>query len=132
MSGHGLPVDPERVAAARQAQLPPGEAESLGALVTLLADPLRARILIALLAAEELCVGDIALALGANEDAVSYGLRLLRTAGLVVRRREGRMGYYRLRDGDKHDALAAALGHLRALAGLNLELRDISGVARLR
>ena len=31
------------------------------------------RILTALLAAEELCVGDLALALEVNEDAVSYG-----------------------------------------------------------
>lgn len=121
MSDHGHPVDPERVAVARDAQLPISEAESLGALMTLLADPMRARILSALLAADELCVGDIALALDASEDAVSYGLRLLRTAGLVRRRREGRMGYYRLRDGEKRAALIAAFEQLQALARLHLE-----------
>jgi ArsR family transcriptional regulator, lead/cadmium/zinc/bismuth-responsive transcriptional repressor len=51
------------------------------------------RILTALLAAKELCVGDLALALGVNEDAVSYGLRVLRRHGLVQRRAAGRMGF---------------------------------------
>ena len=118
---HDHPVDPERVAAARAGQIPAGEAEALGALLTLVADPLRARILSALVVTEELCVGDIALALGATEDAVSYALRILRTAGLVRRRREGRMGYYRLRDGEMRPALLATLGQLRELARLHPE-----------
>lgn len=124
MTGHEHPVDPENVAAARRGQLPIGEAESLGALLTLLADPMRVRILSALLVADELCVGDIALALDASEDSVTYGLRLLRTAGLVRRRREGRMGYYRMRDGEKRTALVAALDELRALARLHPERFD--------
>lgn len=121
MDDHGHPVDPERVEAARQGQIPADEAEAMGALLTLVADPLRARILSALVATDELCVGDIALALGATEDAVSYALRILRTAGLVRRRREGRMGYYRLRDGEMRPALLAALDQLRSLARLHPE-----------
>ena len=121
MDDHGHPVDPERVEAARQGQIPADEAEALGALLTLVADPLRARILSALVATDELCVGDIALALGATEDAVSYALRILRTAGLVRRRREGRMGYYRLRDGEMRPALLAALDQLRSLTRLHPE-----------
>lgn len=121
MDDHGHPVDPERVEAARQGQIPAGEAESLAALLTLVADPLRARILSALVVTDELCVGDIALALGATEDAVSYALRILRTAGLVRRRREGRMGYYRLRDGEMRLALLAALDQLRSLTRLHPE-----------
>jgi len=93
----------------------------MGALLTLLADPLRTRILAALLVSEEMCVGDIAMALGASEDSVTYALRLLRTAGLIVRRREGRMGYYRLRNGDASDALRATLDSIRRLAGLHPE-----------
>lgn len=93
----------------------------MGALLTLLADPLRTRILSALLVTEELCVGDIALALSVSEDSVTYALRLLRTAGLVVRRREGRMGYYRLRDGDARVELQASLERLRRLARLHPE-----------
>jgi DNA-binding transcriptional ArsR family regulator len=34
----------------------------------------------------------------ASDDAVSYALRMLRTAGLVSFRKEGRVVYYRLAD----------------------------------
>ena len=121
MSDHAHPVDADRVEAVRSRGIPAGEAEAIASLLTLLADPLRSRILAALLISEEMCVGDLALALDANEDAVSYGLRLLRTAGLVVRRREGRMGYYRVRDGDAATALAASVDRARTLAGLHAE-----------
>lgn len=115
------PVDPQRVEAVRTKGLPAAEAEHLAGLLTLLADPLRARLLTALLAVDEMCVGDLALALDASEDAVSYGLRLLRTAGLVRRRREGRMGYYRVPPGAARDALAASLAQLRQLGALHPE-----------
>ncbi len=121
MTEHGHPVDPERVEAARTRGIRNAEAQLIGASLTLLVDPLRVRILSALLATDEMCVGDIALALDASEDAVSYALRLLRTAGLVHRRREGRMGYYRLRDGDTRPALEAVLARLRDLAALHPE-----------
>lgn len=116
MADHPHPVDPERVAAAREVALPRGEAQNLGALLTLLAEPLRARILTALLATEEMCVGDLALALEVSEDSASYALRLLRTAGLVQRRSAGRMGYYRLRDGEFRDRLVMVIEQLRGLA----------------
>ncbi len=119
MSDHAHPADPDRVAAARAAGLPAVEAEALASLLSLLADPLRSRIVAALLVADELCVGDLALALDASEDAVSYALRLLRTAGVVHRRREGRMGYYSLRDGEARAALEAALVRLRRLTHLH-------------
>lgn len=67
--------------------------------LSLLTDVNRARVLYALDVVEELCVGDLALALDINEDAVGYALRVLRTAGLVANRREGRIVYYRLADG---------------------------------
>jgi DNA-binding transcriptional ArsR family regulator len=73
-------------------------ARSTGVL-SLMADPTRLRVLFALDLVEELCVGDLALALEANEDAVGYALRLLRTAGLVANRKEGRVVYYRLAGG---------------------------------
>ncbi|MDP5182114.1 metalloregulator ArsR/SmtB family transcription factor [Blastococcus sp. BMG 814] len=96
---HAHPVDPERVAHAR-ARLPSrDDAARLTSVLSLMADPTRARVLFALDLVEELCVGDLALALEANEDAVGYALRLLRTAGLVVNRKEGRVVYYRLADG---------------------------------
>ena len=97
--GHEHPVDPDRVAHAR-ARLPSAEeGERLTAVLSLMADPTRARLLYALDVVEELCVGDLALALSVSEDAVGYGLRVLRTAGLVTRRKQGRVAYYRLSDG---------------------------------
>lgn len=96
MTSHTHPVDPAAVARAR-ARLPENaECAGVTSVLTLIADPTRMRLLFALDAAEELCVGDLALALGVSEDAASYGLRMLRTAGLVHRRRSGRMAYYRL------------------------------------
>lgn len=95
-SPHLHPVDPGRVARARK-RLPSREdAAQLTAVLTLIADPTRARVLYALDVVEELCVGDLALALEVNEDAVGYALRVLRTAGLVANRRDGRVVYYRL------------------------------------
>lgn len=121
MSDLGHPVDPERVAAAEAGGIARGDAELIGASLSLLVDPLRMRILAALLATDELCVGDLALALDASEDAVSYALRLLRTAGLVRRRREGRMAYYRLQDDEARGALEAVLDRMRDLAALHAE-----------
>jgi DNA-binding transcriptional ArsR family regulator len=106
---HEHPVDPERVAAARSVQLPGEQARQLGVLLGVLRDPIRMRILTALLAAKELCVGDLALALEVNEDAISYGLRVLRRHGLVERRAAGRMGFYRLTDEHLQSALVQAL-----------------------
>ncbi|WP_235736773.1 ArsR/SmtB family transcription factor [Nocardioides alcanivorans] len=81
-------------------RLPTAEEEDrLTSVLSLMADPTRARLLYALDVVEELCVGDLAIALSVSEDAVSYGLRVLRTAGLVTRRKEGRIVYYRLAEG---------------------------------
>ncbi len=90
------PLDPERVAHARDRLPSADDAVRLTGLLSLMADPVRLRILYALDLAEELCVGDLALALGANEDQVTYALRLLRTAGLVLGRKQGRVVYNRL------------------------------------
>jgi DNA-binding transcriptional ArsR family regulator len=93
----------------------------IGTSLSLLVDPLRVRILAALLATDELCVGDLHRAFDGSEDAVSYALRLLRTAGLVRRRREGRMAYYRLQDGEARGALEPVLDRLRDLPALHPE-----------
>jgi DNA-binding transcriptional ArsR family regulator len=93
---HDHPIDPERVAHAKD-RLPSAEdAARLTSLLSLMADPVRLRLIYALDVAEELCVGDLALALDVSEDSVSYALRLLRTAGLVRTRKEGRVVYNQL------------------------------------
>lgn len=108
---HSHPVDPERVAAGRERIVPSGEAEELAELFRLLADPVRARIVSALTGVEEMCVGDIALAVDARENAVSYALRQLRSAALVRRRRRGRAIYYAL--ADRRPAALIEAGRLR-------------------
>ena len=80
---HAHPVDPERVARAQERGISAEDATRLSSLLSLLADPVRTRILYALDLVEELCVGDLALALDVSEDSASYALRLLRTAGFV-------------------------------------------------
>lgn len=120
MSDHSHPVDPGRVADARRRGIAADEAQVVGAVLSLLVDPLRMRILAALLEVDELCVGDLALALEVSEDAVSYALRILRTAGLVRRRRYGRMAFYRIESGEAHDAVQTTLSCLRDLARLRL------------
>lgn len=96
---HEHPVDPERVARARARGLSAEDAGRLAALLSLLADPVRSRILYALDVVDELCVGDLALALKVTEDSVGYGLKILRTAGLVGTRKQGRVVFYRLAPG---------------------------------
>lgn len=116
-SDHTHPYDPEAVERAQAAQLTAEQAQRLSDLLALVGDPVRARVFYALLAVEELCVGDVALAADVNDDAASYALRVLRTAGLVQRRREGRLNFYRLTDHGTQPALRTALRQL-------LELRE--------
>ena len=94
----------------------PGEAGRLAGLLGMLADPVRSRILFALSAAGELCVGDLALALEATEDQVSYALKMLRLAGMVSFRKDGRMVFYRLSDGFPHPLLEHCLRQLLTIA----------------
>jgi ArsR family transcriptional regulator, lead/cadmium/zinc/bismuth-responsive transcriptional repressor len=91
------------------------DASRLSGLLSLLADPVRSRILSALDHVEELCVGDLALALSVSEDAASYGLRLLRTAGMVQNRKVGRVVYYRLADEFPEPLLAHCMRQLITL-----------------
>jgi len=113
---HDHPVSPERVSAARAKVLSADDAGRLAGLLGMLADPVRSRILFALSAADELCVGDLALALDATEDQVSYALKMLRLAGLVSFRKDGRMVCYRLSDGFPHQLLEHCLRQLLTIA----------------
>lgn len=92
-------VDAARVERAVERLPTAEEAAQLSGVLSLMADPTRARLLYALDVVDELCVSDLALALGVSEDAAGYGLRILRTAGLVMRRKAGRLVFYRLADG---------------------------------
>lgn len=77
-----------------------------------LSDPTRVRI-VSLLAHTELCVGDLCLALGMSQPAVSYQLRILRTLRIASARREGKHVFYTLVDEHVHQLYRQGLDHIR-------------------
>ena len=113
---HLHPVDSSGVATALGSVVSIEEAGRLAGLLGLLADPVRSRVLFALVAVDRLCVGDLALVLGVSEDSVSYGLKLLRTAGLVTFAKEGRVVYYSLAEAFPHPLLEHCLRELVAIS----------------
>ena len=72
---------------------------------SLLADPGRLTLLRAIRAVPDISVSDLAIAAGMNDTAVSQALRLLRVAGAVAARKDGRIMRYRMVD----DRIAALL-----------------------
>jgi DNA-binding transcriptional ArsR family regulator len=60
-----------------------------------LADPLRRGLFEALAAAGELPVDALVKGRGVSQPAISQHLKVLRDAGLVIERRDGRRAYYR-------------------------------------
>lgn len=84
----------------------------LAGLFAALGDPTRLRI-VAALASQELCVRDLALAIGQSTSAVSHQLRQLRRLGLVDGRRAGRRVYYTLDDRHVGRLYGEALDHVR-------------------
>ncbi len=89
------------------------EVRALTDLFRLLGDPTRVRMLYALAEAGERCVSDLAGDVGASETSVSHALRLLRTAGIVRSRREGRQVFYALDDDHVRLLLDVSRDHLR-------------------
>ena len=76
-----------------------------------LSDPTRLGIL-RLLSWGERCVCDLTSALDASQPRLSFHLKVLKTAGLVRDRRDGRWVHYRL-DGDALDGIAAFVADAR-------------------
>ena len=77
-----------------------------------LSDPTRLR-LIAALREAEVCVGDLARALGLEQSAVSHQLRLLRALQIVRARKAGRHVYYALDDDHVRGLFAQGIDHVR-------------------
>ena len=105
-------ADPRAVKTARRQLIDPEQGQRLAELLALLADGTRARILFALGAVDELCVGDVAATVEVSEDAASYALKVLRMAGLVRGRKVGRSVCYRLAEGFPHELLEHCLRDL--------------------
>ena len=112
-------IDAQRVESVADQLLAVDEAVDLAEMFRLLGDPTRVRILFALLEAGELCVCDIAAVVDTTETKVSQAMRLLRSAGVVRNRRDGRNVFYRLDD-----------AHVRMLLDLSREHLAHSKTAR--
>ena len=87
---------------------------ALADLFSLLANETRLKLLLALHncandVRRELCVCDLATFVSASESMTSHQLRLLRDAGLVTFRRDGKFARYALRDGPQAHLLQDAL-----------------------
>lgn len=88
------------------------EATELAEMFRLLGDPTRVRLLFVLSETDEMCVHELAAAVDASETKVSQALRLLRTAGAVRNRRDGRHIHYRLHDDHVRTLLDVSRDHL--------------------
>lgn len=78
----------------------------VGSQFSLLADPLRLKIVEAL-ASEQLCTCHLIDITGARQSTISNHLRVLREAGVVLGEADGRYTWYRLAPGAFADALRA-------------------------
>lgn len=101
----------EAVRASRLQMPDTDDVARVGELLSILSNPTRLRILLALrsvtgAAERELCVCDLAVVAEASKSLTSHQLRLLRTAGLVTPRRRGKLVYYRLASGAASDLIS--------------------------
>ena len=83
----------------------------LAELYKVFGDSTRIKILYALFE-EERGVGEIAGLLGMSLSAISHQLRILRAAGLVRPRRDGKTVYYSLDDDHVRDIIEAGMSHI--------------------
>jgi ArsR family transcriptional regulator len=84
----------------------------LAELFKVLSDPTRVRIISAL-SAGELCVCDVAAALGMSQSAISHQLRVLRQLRLVKRRKAGRMAFYTIDDEHVSTLFRGGMDHVQ-------------------
>lgn len=87
------------------------EAYYVSELFKAISDLTRVRILFSLLAGD-MCVCDITELVGVSQSAVSHQLRVLKQAGLVKYRREGKTIYYSIADNHVSSILAMGLEHI--------------------
>lgn len=107
-------IHEDRLEVARQHLLDETELDSMSNLFKAMADTGRLKILLAL-AAQEMCVCDLAALLGVSESAASHQIRILRTMNLVKNRRDGQVLYYRLVDDHVTQLAQVARDHVLEL-----------------
>jgi ArsR family transcriptional regulator, lead/cadmium/zinc/bismuth-responsive transcriptional repressor len=89
-------VDPTQVCDARTVLADRVQLQRTAGVLGALGESNRLSILLALRHAGDLCVSDLAVAVGMSDSAVSHALRLLRAHGMVSAHREGRLVRYRV------------------------------------
>lgn len=89
-------IDPDQVCDATAVLADTAQLEQAATVLDALGDVNRLSILLALHHAGDLCVSDLAFAVGMSDSAVSHALRLLRAHGMVLAHREGRLVRYRV------------------------------------
>jgi ArsR family transcriptional regulator, lead/cadmium/zinc/bismuth-responsive transcriptional repressor len=115
-------VDREQVAAVQESMPPDEDVEQAADVFALLGDPSRLRLLLALRAGGEMCVGDLAVSAGMRESATSHAMRWLRAHRIVSPpRRQGRMMYYCLADAHVRMLLDLALTHTQHTQAMHPE-----------
>lgn len=104
-------VHPDVVAKVKEKMAPEEMLNDLAELFKVFGDPTRIKILSALFESE-MCVGDIAVALGMSQSAISHQLRVLKQAKLVRYRKEGKSVYYALDDDHVYQIFYQGLNHI--------------------
>ena len=102
----------EKIAKVKENLPGEGELALLADLFKTFGDYTRVRILFALFE-EEVCVCDLAAALDMTASAVSHQLAVLKRAGLIRSRREGKSVFYTLADGHVHTIIGQGMEHVR-------------------
>ncbi|MCU1625782.1 MAG: regulatory protein ArsR [Pseudonocardia sp.] len=92
-------IDPDQVCDATAVLADAERVQHAATVLDALGEVNRLSILLALQHAGDLCVSDLAVAVGMSDSAVSHALRLLRAHGMVTAHREGRLVRYRMADG---------------------------------
>ncbi|HXV93975.1 MAG TPA: metalloregulator ArsR/SmtB family transcription factor [Pseudonocardia sp.] len=89
-------IDPDQVCDASAVLSDAAGLRAAAGVLDALGDVNRLSLLLALHHAGDLCVSDLAVAVGMTDSAVSHALRLLRGHGMVTAHREGRLVRYRV------------------------------------
>ncbi len=92
------PISRSKPALHERPQIGPEQALALGQLFKILANDTRLRLLHAVIRAGELCVSDLAAAVGMKPQAVSNQLQRLVDRGILSARRQGNHIYYQVAD----------------------------------
>jgi ArsR family transcriptional regulator len=111
------------------AMLPQLEVATLTSIAQALSDPARVQILWLLEQRDELCTCEFEELLALGQSRVSYHLKLLVEAGLLVREKRGTWSHYQLARRGLIDCLRALAPHLTAPIGTQTEEETLDGTA---